>query len=68
MARSYNGTSVLLREIGMTLAAHGRDEGKATAILDAFSTQGRRLTAETSHRLYKDVLHTGLPRRSASTV
>ena len=50
---------VLLREIGMTLAAHGRDEGKATAILDAFSAQGRRLTVETPHLLYKDVLCTG---------
>jgi 2-haloacid dehalogenase len=50
---------VLLREIATTLAAHGRDEATAPAILDAFSAQGRRLTAETPHRLYKDILRTG---------
>ena len=50
---------VLLREIGATLAAHGRDEAEASAILDSFSAQGRRLTAEKPHRLYKDVLRTG---------
>lgn len=50
---------VLLREIAATLAAHRRDEATAPAILDSFSAQGRRLTAETQHRLYKDVLRTG---------
>lgn len=50
---------VLLRDIAATLAAHGRDEAMAPAILDAFSAQGRRLTAEKPHRLYKDVLRTG---------
>ena len=50
---------VLLREIAATLAAHGRDEATAPAILDAFSAQGRRLTAEKPHRLYKDILRTG---------
>src|ERR1700761_7106841 len=50
---------VLLREIGSTLAAHGRDEATAPAILDAFSAQGRRLTAEAPYRLYKEILRTG---------
>jgi 2-haloacid dehalogenase len=50
---------VLLREIAGMLAAHGRDGTSAPAILDAFSAQGRRLTAETPHRLYKDILRAG---------
>ena len=50
---------VLLREIAATLAAHGRDGASAPALLDAFSAQGRRLTAEKPHRLYKDVLRAG---------
>ena len=50
---------VLLREIATTLAAHGRDEAAAPAILDSFSAQGRRLTAEKPHRLYKDILRIG---------
>ena len=50
---------VLLREIEVTLAAHGQDEATAPAILDAFSAQGRRLTAEKPHRLYNDILHVG---------
>jgi 2-haloacid dehalogenase len=50
---------VLLREIGVTLAAHGRDAAAAPAILDAFSAQGRRRTAETPHRLYRDILREG---------
>jgi 2-haloacid dehalogenase len=50
---------VLLREIAATLAARKRDEAEASSILDAFSAQGRRLTAETPHRLYKDVLRIG---------
>lgn len=50
---------VLLREIAATLTAHGRDEAAAPAILDAFSAQGRRLTAETPHRRYADILRTG---------
>ena len=50
---------VLLREIGATLTAQGRDDVTASAVLDSFSAQGRRLTAETPHRLYKDVLRTG---------
>ena len=50
---------VLLRELAATLAAHGRDKAAAPAILDAFSAQGRRLTAEKPHRLYSDVLRAG---------
>ena len=50
---------VLLREIAATLEARGRDQATAPAILDAFSAQGRRLTAEKPHRLYKDILRTG---------
>jgi 2-haloacid dehalogenase len=50
---------VLLREIAAILAARGRDEATAPAILDAFSAQGRRLTAEKPHRLYKSILRTG---------
>jgi 2-haloalkanoic acid dehalogenase type II len=49
---------VLLREIGATLAKHGSG-ASASAILDSFSSQGRRLTAERPHRLYKDILRTG---------
>ena len=50
---------VLLREIAATLEAHGRDEATAPAILDAFSAQGRRLTAEKPYRRYNDILHIG---------
>ena len=50
---------VLLREIATVLATHGRDEATAPAFLDAFSAQGRRLTAESPHRLYKDILRAG---------
>ena len=50
---------VLLCEIATMLAAHGRNEALAPAILDAFSAQGRRLTAEKPHRLYKDILRLG---------
>jgi 2-haloalkanoic acid dehalogenase type II len=50
---------VLQREIGVILAAHGQDGAAAPAILDAFSAQGRRLTAEAPHRLYKDILRVG---------
>jgi 2-haloacid dehalogenase len=47
---------VLLREIEATLAEH---DVSASAILDSFSAQGRRLTAERPHRLYKDILRLG---------
>jgi 2-haloalkanoic acid dehalogenase type II len=50
---------VLLREIDQTLSAHGATEADASAILDNFSAQGRRLTAEKPHRLYKDILRLG---------
>jgi 2-haloacid dehalogenase len=50
---------VLLREIEATLAAHGRDEATAPAILEALSAQGRHLKADTPHRLYKDILRSG---------
>ncbi|MBK1838670.1 haloacid dehalogenase type II [Azospirillum sp. YIM B02556] len=50
---------VLLREVGATLAKHGADGVSASAILDGFSAQGRRLTAEKPHRLYKDILRIG---------
>lgn len=50
---------VLEREIGETLTARGASGASAAAILDSFSAQGRRLTAERPHRLYKDVLRAG---------
>ena len=50
---------VLLREIGATLENHDASGISASAILDGFSAQARRLTAERPHRLYKDILRTG---------
>lgn len=50
---------VLLREIEATLSAHGARDADAASILDGFSAQGRRLTSEKPHRLYKDILRTG---------
>ncbi|NSY14816.1 haloacid dehalogenase type II [Agrobacterium vitis] len=50
---------VLLREISATLAAHRASELSASSILDSFAVQGRRLTAEKPHRLYKDILRIG---------
>ncbi|WP_312796418.1 haloacid dehalogenase type II [Tianweitania sp.] len=50
---------VLLREIGETLAAHDRQDITAAAILDSFSAQSRRLTAQKPHRLYKEILRIG---------
>lgn len=50
---------VLTREIEAILAAHGRDEAAASAILDDFSAQSRRLTAKTPHRCYKHILRIG---------
>jgi 2-haloacid dehalogenase len=50
---------VLLREIGATLAKHDTGGASASAILDSFSAQGRRLTAERPHRLYKDIMRIG---------
>ncbi|TQX86011.1 MULTISPECIES: haloacid dehalogenase type II [Rhizobium] len=50
---------VLLREIGAILTAHDAGGASATKILESFSAQGQRLTAERPHRLYKDVLRLG---------
>jgi 2-haloacid dehalogenase len=50
---------VLLHEIDATLAKHDMRSASASAILDSFSAQGRRLTAEKPHRLYKDILRSG---------
>ena len=50
---------VLLQEIGAILAEHGAEGPGAAAILDSFSAQGRRLTAERPHRLYRDILRIG---------
>ncbi|WP_245455672.1 haloacid dehalogenase type II [Neorhizobium lilium] len=50
---------VLLREIGVVLVAQGRDAADASAVLDTFSENSRRLEAERPHRLYKDILRTG---------
>jgi 2-haloacid dehalogenase len=50
---------VLLREIGAVLAEHDASTASASAILDSFSAQGRRLTAERPHRPYKDILRIG---------
>ncbi|EWY41380.1 hydrolase [Skermanella stibiiresistens SB22] len=50
---------VLLSEVGATLAKHGAGDVSASAIIESFSAQGRRLTAEKPHRLYKDILRTG---------
>jgi 2-haloacid dehalogenase len=50
---------VLLQEIGQTLATQGMAGAGAPAILDSFSAEGRRLTAEKPHRLYKDILRRG---------
>jgi 2-haloalkanoic acid dehalogenase type II len=50
---------VLLREIDAMLARRGAGGANASTILESFSAQGRRLTAERPHRLYRDVLRTG---------
>jgi 2-haloacid dehalogenase len=50
---------VLLREIGSTLAKHDNNNASASAILESFSAQSRRLTAQTPHRLYKEILRIG---------
>lgn len=50
---------VLLHEIGIVLAKQGQPGEKAEAILDAFSAQSRRLTAEKPHRPFKDILRMG---------
>lgn len=50
---------VLLREINATLAEHGGNGASASAILNSFSAQSRRLTAEKPHRPYRDILRIG---------
>lgn len=50
---------VLLHEIERILAAHDRNGVSASSVLDSFSAQGRRLTSQQPHRLYKDVLRIG---------
>ena len=50
---------VLSREIDATLRKLGVTDVSATMVIDSFSAQGRRLTAEKPHRLYKDILHIG---------
>ena len=54
---------VLSREIDVTLQKLGVTDVSATMVIDSFSVQGRRLTAEKPHRLYKDILRVGLCRR-----
>lgn len=50
---------VLQHEIYVTLSKQGASKASASSILDSFSAQGRRLTAERPHRLYKDILRIG---------
>eukprot|EP00913_Durusdinium_trenchii_P021367 g20080.t1 len=50
---------VLLDEIGRTVAELGAEGADASSILDGFSSESRRLTAETPHRPYKDILRHG---------
>lgn len=50
---------ILLREISKTLATAGEAYASAPAILERFSDQSRRLTAETSYRPYRDILREG---------
>ncbi|WP_337268792.1 haloacid dehalogenase type II [Oryzifoliimicrobium ureilyticus] len=50
---------VLLREIQRVLVAHGITGVDASAILDTFSAEGRRLTGQKPHCLYKEILQTG---------
>jgi len=50
---------VLLAEIVAVLARQPVKNSSASAILDSFSAQSRRLTAETPHRSYFDILRAG---------
>jgi 2-haloacid dehalogenase len=50
---------VLLHEIDLTLADHSRKDVDATKILESFSANARRMTAEKPYRLYKDILSAG---------
>ncbi|EJB06773.1 2-haloalkanoic acid dehalogenase, type II [Rhizobium leguminosarum bv. trifolii WSM597] len=50
---------VLLHEIESTLSAHHRTDANAGQILESFSSEAKRMTAEKPHRLYKDILRSG---------
>ena len=50
---------VLLSEINAVLAEHQVNSVTPLDVLDSFSAQGRQLTAEKPHRLYKCILRTG---------
>lgn len=50
---------VLLGEVGRTLIASDRTDIDAGQILESFSEETRRTTAEKPHRLYKDILRFG---------
>lgn len=50
---------VLGIEIGAVLDAHDRLNVTPSAVIESFSAQGRRLTAEKPHRLYKEILRIG---------
>lgn len=50
---------VLTREIDVTLGGLGVRDVSASAIIESFSAQGRRLTGEKPHRLYRDILRIG---------
>ncbi len=57
---------VLLREIDAVLARHAGSGATASAILDSFSAEGRRLTAEKPHlALQRHPPRSGLQPRSA---
>jgi hypothetical protein len=46
----------LLQEIDVILKQHHASGKNASVILESFSAQGRKLTAEKPHQLYKDIL------------
>ncbi|TAU83257.1 haloacid dehalogenase type II [Rhizobium leguminosarum] len=50
---------VLLSEINQVLTHQGRTDVDAGEILESFSTEAKRLTAEKPHRLYKEILRIG---------
>ena len=50
---------VLLGEIEAVLERHDANGASAPRILESFSAQGRRLTIEKPHRLYKNILRIG---------
>ena len=50
---------VLARGIGITLSKLGVADVSASQIIESFSAQGRCLTGEKPHRLYKDILRIG---------